>query len=76
MEVASGGLQGQIEGEPKVQERLTVTEVAQQLGVSVKTIVRWEKAGKIRKAPRDWRGWRVYGQEDILRLKDFFQTVY
>lgn len=76
MEAQAAGFKVGLEGEPKVQERLTVTEVAQQLGVSVKTIVRWEKAGKIRKAPRNWRGWRVYGQEDMLRLKDFFQTVY
>ncbi len=56
--------------------RLTITEVAQQLGISVKTILRWEKAGKIRKAPRDWRGWRVYGPADITQLREFFQSVY
>ena len=59
-----------------VDGRLTVTKVAEQLGISVKTIVRWEKAGKIRKARRDWRGWRVYGPEDITQLKGFFETVY
>lgn len=56
--------------------RLTITEVAEQLGVSTKTILRWEKSGKIRKAPRDWRGWRVYAQEDISELKGFFEAVY
>ena len=59
-----------------VDERLTVTDVAQQLGISVKTILRWEKSGKIRKAHRDWRGWRVYAQEEIAELKGFFETVY
>lgn len=56
--------------------RLTVTELAERLGISVKTIMRWEKAGKIRKARRDWRGWRVYSPEDITELKGFFETVY
>ena len=56
--------------------RLTVTEVAQRLGISVKTILRWEKAGKIRRARRDWRGWRVYAPEDLEQIKGFFQTVY
>ena len=56
--------------------RLTITEVAEQLGVGVKTLLRWEKAGKIRKARRDWRGWRVYEMEDINELKGFFETVY
>ena len=56
--------------------RITITEVAHQLGISVKTILRWEKAGKIRKARRDWRGWRVYAPEDINQMKEFFQSVY
>ena len=56
--------------------RLTITEVAEQLGVSTKTILRWEKSGKIRKARRDWRGWRVYVPEEIEELKGLFQGVY
>jgi excisionase family DNA binding protein len=59
-----------------VNGRLTITEVAQQLGVSTKTILRWEKSGKIRKARRDWRGWRVYVPEEIEELKGLFQSVY
>ncbi len=57
-------------------ERITITEVAEQLGISVKTIMRWEKSGKIRKARRDWRGWRVYAPEEITELKSLFETVY
>ena len=57
-------------------ERRTITEVAGELGISTKTILRWEKSGKIRKAHRDWRGWRVYALEDIEQLKGFFETVY
>jgi excisionase family DNA binding protein len=59
-----------------VDKRLTVTQVADQLGVSAKTILRWEKAGRIRRARRDWRGWRVYVPEDVSELKGFFETVY
>jgi excisionase family DNA binding protein len=60
----------------RVNGRLTITDVAEQLGISVKTITRWEKAGKIRRARRDWRGWRVYAPEDIVELRGFFETVY
>ena len=35
--------------------RFTITEVAEKLGVSSKTLARWEKVGKIRKPKRDWR---------------------
>ena len=56
--------------------RLSITEVAEQLGVSTKTITRWEKAGKVRKAKRDWRGWRVYSSEDLEEMRGFVETVY
>ena len=32
---------------------MTITEVAEIVGISPKTIVRWEKVGKVRKAKRD-----------------------
>ena len=56
--------------------RLSITEVAEQLGVTTKTITRWEKVGKVKKAKRDWRGWRVYSSEDLEEMKGFVQTVY
>ncbi len=55
--------------------RMTITDVAARLGVTTKTIVRWEKAGKVNKAKRDWRGWRVYEKEDFRRLKSFKETI-
>jgi DNA-binding transcriptional MerR regulator len=57
-------------------ERLTIGDVADQLGISTKTLLRWEKSGKIRKARRDWRGWRVYAPEDLTELRSFFEAVY
>ncbi len=56
--------------------RLSITEVAGTLGVSSKTITRWEKLGKIKKAKRDWRGWRVYSHEELEEMKSFVETVY
>ena len=56
--------------------RLSITEVASRLGVTTKTITRWEKSGKIKPAKRDWRGWRVYSQEELDEMKSFVETVY
>jgi len=56
--------------------RLSITELAEQLGVTTKTITRWEKVGKIKRAKRDWRGWRVYSPEDVEEMKGFVETVY
>ena len=55
--------------------RMTVTEVAERLGVTSKTIIRWEQSEKIPKAKRDWRGWRIYFQSDLEQIQGFFQAV-
>ncbi len=56
-------------------KRMTITEVADIVGISPKTIVRWEKVGKVGKAKRDWRGWRVYDQDDLNKIKQFRETI-
>jgi DNA-binding transcriptional MerR regulator len=61
---------------PAVDERITITEVAKALGVTTKTITRWEKAGKVKKAKRDWRGWRIYTTADVQELKSLVEAVY
>ena len=56
--------------------RLSITEIAKELGVTPKTITRWEKAGKIKKAKRDWRGWRVYSSDELGEMKTLVEAVY
>lgn len=56
--------------------RLTITEVAKRVGVTTKTIMRWEQAGKVRSPSRDWRGWRIYDEQDVALLQAFRETVY
>ncbi len=55
--------------------RMTITDVAGRLGVTTKTIMRWEKSGKVVRAKRDWRGWRIYEKDDFKKLKEFKETV-
>jgi DNA-binding transcriptional MerR regulator len=59
-----------------VNDRLTITEVADKIGVTTKTLIRWEKAGKINKPKRDWKGWRIYLQEDLEALERLVNGVY
>ena len=59
-----------------IKKRLTITEVADLVGISPKTLARWEKVGKIRKPKRDWRGWRVYEESDVLQIKEFHETIF
>jgi DNA-binding transcriptional MerR regulator len=54
---------------------MTITDVAERIGVTPKTIIRWEKSKKVKIAKRDWRGWRVYDKVDLRILKDFKETI-
>lgn len=55
--------------------RMTITDVADRIGVTPKTIVRWEKSRKVGPPKRDWRGWRTYDKDDLKRLKSFKETI-
>ena len=55
--------------------RMTITDVAERIGVTPKTIVRWEKSGKVNRPKRDWRGWRVYDKNDFKKIKAFKETI-
>ncbi len=65
-----------LKGGGEVKQRLTITEVAGMLGVSPKTLARWERVGKIRRPKRDWRGWRVYEETDVQQIKEFHEAVF
>jgi excisionase family DNA binding protein len=54
---------------------MTITEVAEILGVSSNTIERWEKTRKVKRAKRDYRGYRVYDQNDLEKLVLSFHVV-
>lgn len=55
--------------------RMTITEVAEIVGVCPKTIVRWELTGKVSRAKRDWRGWRIYEKKDVKELIKFHESI-
>ena len=59
-----------------MKKRMTITEVADLVGISPKTLARWEKVGKIKKPKRDWRGWRVYEESDVTHIREFHETVF
>ena len=55
--------------------KMTITDVADRIGVTPKTIIRWEKSGKVKRSKRDWRGWRIYDKSDLKTLKSFKETI-
>ncbi len=56
--------------------KMTITDVAERIGVTPKTIIRWEKSGKVRRSKRDFRGWRVFDDKDLKKLKAFRETIF
>jgi len=71
-----GNLRTEGSGGGDVKERLTISKVAGEIGVTAKTLARWEKTGKISRPKRDWRGWRVYTQDDLNSIKLFHETLF
>ncbi|MBM4043639.1 MAG: MerR family transcriptional regulator [Planctomycetes bacterium] len=59
----------------EMEQRMTITEAASQIGVTPKTIMRWEESGKVPKPKRDWRGWRFYIPSDLDALTQFRNTI-
>jgi excisionase family DNA binding protein len=54
---------------------MSIAEAAESVGVSRRTIMRWEAAGKVAKAKRDYRGWRVYDHDDVEELIAFHDKL-
>jgi len=59
----------------EMKKRMTITEVAQLVGISPKTIMRWEKMGKIKKPLRNWRSWRVYDEDDLVQIRQLHEVL-
>ena len=53
----------------------TTVEVAKRLSVCKSTLLRWIHEELISDVGRDWRGWRVWRDGDIKRVKAF-QKAY
>ena len=46
-----------------------VLEVCRETHVSRSTLLRWLKRGVIREPIKDRRGWRIFSEEDLNRIK-------
>jgi excisionase family DNA binding protein len=47
----------------------STVEAARELGVSRETLLRWFRQGKVADVKRDRKGWRVFRQDDIERIR-------
>lgn len=47
----------------------TTAEVAERIGVSKNTLLRWIGEGRLADVTRDWRNWRVWSEADLARAR-------
>jgi molybdopterin-binding protein len=50
--------------------KLSRAQVAQMLQITPKTLAVWEKRGRIPPPERDWRGWRVYDEAAVSKVRE------
>ena len=46
-------------------------EAAERIGVCKNTLLRWISEGLIPDVERDWRGWRIWSDGDVAKVKAF-----
>jgi site-specific DNA-methyltransferase (cytosine-N4-specific) len=52
------------------------SEVARLIGVSKQTLLRWIRTGLVDDVRRDQRGWRVWEDEDVARVRRFQESYH
>ena len=55
---------------------LSTVEAAKRIGVSKSTLLRWLDEGLVDDVKRDWRGWRVWHNRDVERVKAFRKAYH
>lgn len=55
--------------------RIYTAEAAGKVGISKPTLIRWFAQGKIEEVDRDVRGWRVYSDADIDRIRSYANKI-
>lgn len=54
---------------------MTSSEAAEKIGVCRRTLFRWEKAGLIKIAKRNYINHRVYTKEDVENIKNMYEEL-
>ena len=54
----------------------TTAEVAERIGVSKNTLLRWISEGRLRDTDRDWRNWRVWSDSDVHRAETVRDQIH
>jgi predicted site-specific integrase-resolvase len=53
-----------------------VFEVCRETGISRSTLLRWLKRGVIQEPLKDRRGWRIFSEEDMQKIRNEIEKTY
>ena len=48
-------------------------EICKLFDVTKKTLFKWERDGKISRVKKDWRGWRVFSEDNVDEIKKIIE---
>ena len=55
----------------KSKKAMSASDICKKAGISKNTLLRWESLNVIPKADKDWRGWRVFTENDLNKILEF-----
>lgn len=58
----------------KKNKRYYTQEICDSFDISKATLFRWESEGLISNVMRDWRNWRLYGEENIKEIRNIIKS--
>jgi DNA-binding transcriptional MerR regulator len=59
---------------PKSSKRYKTNEICNRFDISRATLFRWESEGLLSGVGRDWRGWRVYSENNIRTIEKIMKS--
>ncbi len=48
---------------------LNSSEICRKFDITKNTLFKWEREGKISKVRKDWRGWRVFSDDNVAEIR-------
>ena len=58
----------------KKKKTYSTSEVCSELDVTKNTIFKWEKEGMIKKVEKDWRGWRLFSEDNVDEIRKIIRN--
>jgi DNA (cytosine-5)-methyltransferase 1 len=58
-----------------MKKHYSLSEAAEQIGISAITLKRWLLQEKVNEVSRDRNGWRIFTQADIRRIREYAERI-